>query len=80
MSRFSGEDASVAIRDRFEALEEVRSALRKAGLDKAALVLGIDYTKSNEWTGAVAYEGRCLHAVDADCACAARSPRNAGTV
>ena len=64
MSHFSGTGPSVAIRDGFEALEEVRAALRRAGLEKAALVLGVDYTKSNEWTGAVSYEGRCLHAVD----------------
>jgi len=29
----------------------VTTALRKEGLESSNLILGIDFTKSNEWTG-----------------------------
>jgi E3 ubiquitin-protein ligase RGLG len=36
---------------RYESLEDVQRALRRAGLEKSDLIIGIDFTKSNEWTG-----------------------------
>jgi hypothetical protein len=39
------------IRDRFESLEEVTEALKKAGVESSDLILAIDLTKSNEWSG-----------------------------
>ncbi|KAJ0042692.1 hypothetical protein Pint_17139 [Pistacia integerrima] len=39
------------IPDNFKTLEEVTAALREAGLESSNLILGIDFTKSNEWTG-----------------------------
>ncbi|URE04027.1 E3 ubiquitin-protein ligase [Musa troglodytarum] len=38
------------IADNFSSLEEVISALRDAGLESSNLILGIDFTKSNDWT------------------------------
>ncbi|KAH9668778.1 E3 ubiquitin-protein ligase RGLG3 [Citrus sinensis] len=36
--------------DNYNTLDEVISALREAGLESSNLILGIDFTKSNEWT------------------------------
>ncbi|KAK6150771.1 hypothetical protein DH2020_015703 [Rehmannia glutinosa] len=38
------------IADNFHSLDEVIDALRAAGLESSNLILGIDFTKSNEWT------------------------------
>lgn len=39
------------IADNFSSLDQVISALRHEGLESSNLILGIDFTKSNEWTG-----------------------------
>ncbi|KAH7473878.1 E3 ubiquitin-protein ligase RGLG2 [Phytophthora ramorum] len=39
------------IPDRYETIEQVQSDLRKAGLESSNLILGIDFTESNTWTG-----------------------------
>lgn len=51
------------IADAFETLEQVQHALRTAGLESSQLILGIDFTKSNEWTGKHSFNGQCLHTV-----------------
>ncbi|KAG2667047.1 hypothetical protein I3760_15G093900 [Carya illinoinensis] len=51
------------IPDKFSSLEEVTAALRSAGLESSNLILGIDFTKSNEWTGQVSFNNRSLHAI-----------------
>lgn len=38
------------IPDNFSSLDQVTLALREAGLESSNLILGIDFTKSNEWT------------------------------
>jgi hypothetical protein len=52
------------IPDRFTSYGQVTSALRHAGLESSQLVVGIDFTKSNTWTGAKSFGGRCLHDLD----------------
>jgi len=54
-----------AIADQFKTMEEVQDALRKSGLESSNLIIGVDFTKSNEWTGKNTFGGRCLHALDA---------------
>uniref|UniRef100_A0A453SG04 RING-type domain-containing protein n=1 Tax=Aegilops tauschii subsp. strangulata TaxID=200361 RepID=A0A453SG04_AEGTS len=42
-------------------LNWVTEALAQAGLESSNLIVGIDFTKSNEWTGKISYNRRCLH-------------------
>lgn len=51
------------IGDNFNSIEQVTSALRGAGLETSNLIVGIDFTKSNEWTGKDSFNGRSLHAI-----------------
>ncbi|GAV84443.1 Copine domain-containing protein/zf-C3HC4_3 domain-containing protein [Cephalotus follicularis] len=49
------------IADNYTSLEEVTEALARAGLESSNLIVGIDFTKSNEWTGAKSFKRRSLH-------------------
>ncbi|KAL7140641.1 hypothetical protein ABFS83_08G002500 [Erythranthe nasuta] len=49
------------IADNYNSLHEVTEALKHAGLESSNLIVGIDFTKSNEWTGKRSYNGRSLH-------------------
>ncbi|XP_023745278.1 E3 ubiquitin-protein ligase RGLG2 [Lactuca sativa] len=49
------------IADDYETLEQVTSALAQAGLESSNLIVGIDFTKSNEWTGTKSFNRRSLH-------------------
>lgn len=49
------------IPDRFKTIGEVQAAVRSAGLESSNLILGVDFTKSNTWTGIESFGGRCLH-------------------
>ncbi|KAI3497657.1 hypothetical protein L1887_33111 [Cichorium endivia] len=51
------------IADDYETLEQVTSALAQAGLESSNLIVGIDFTKSNEWTGARSFNRRSLHSI-----------------
>ncbi|PWA63398.1 von Willebrand factor, type A, Copine, Zinc finger, RING/FYVE/PHD-type [Artemisia annua] len=41
----------------------VTQALAQAGLESSNLIVGIDFTKSNEWTGKHSFNNRSLHSV-----------------
>lgn len=49
------------IADNFTSLDQVTSALRESGLESSNLILGIDFTKSNEWTGRRSFKRKSLH-------------------
>ncbi|KAF7075207.1 hypothetical protein CFC21_079998 [Triticum aestivum] len=49
------------IADDFRSVEQVTDALAQAGLESSNLIVGIDFTKSNEWTGKFSFHGRSLH-------------------
>ncbi|CAN8236431.1 unnamed protein product [Cochlearia groenlandica] len=49
------------ISDDYSSLEQVTEALARAGLESSNLIVGIDFTKSNEWTGAKSFNRKSLH-------------------
>uniref|UniRef100_A0A6N2KUD7 Copine C-terminal domain-containing protein n=1 Tax=Salix viminalis TaxID=40686 RepID=A0A6N2KUD7_SALVM len=51
------------IPDNFNSLDQVISSLREAGLESSNLILGVDFTKSNEWTGRHSFLRKSLHAI-----------------
>eukprot|EP00163_Fabomonas_tropica_P018236 TRINITY_DN324_c0_g1_i2.p1 TRINITY_DN324_c0_g1~~TRINITY_DN324_c0_g1_i2.p1 ORF type:complete len:443 (-),score=119.12 TRINITY_DN324_c0_g1_i2:205-1533(-) len=55
-----------AIEDKYETIEEVQDALKEAGLHSSNLILGLDYTESNHYTGINTFDGRCLHDISPD--------------
>lgn len=54
------------IADDYSSLEQVTEALSHAGLESSNLIVGIDFTKSNEWTGRNSFNKRCLHHIGND--------------
>eukprot|EP00210_Caulerpa_lentillifera_P001961 g1882.t1 len=52
------------ILDQYESLQEVQDALHQAGLESSQLIVGVDFTKSNEWTGKYSFNGKCLHFIE----------------
>lgn len=52
------------ILDQYENIEDVQEGLRKNGLESSQLIIGIDFTKSNEWSGKYSFGGKCLHHLD----------------
>ena len=53
-----------AIQDKYTSLDQVQDALRKCGLESSNLIIGVDFTKSNTWTGKSTYGGHCLHEIN----------------
>jgi len=56
---FSKKFAKIA--DRFQTLAELQEGLRECGLESSNLIIAIDFTKSNTWTGKNSFGGFCLH-------------------
>jgi len=54
------------ILDKFNTLAEVQTALREAGLEASQLIVGVDFTQSNEWQGKESFGGDCLHKISAN--------------
>jgi len=50
-----------AFKKQYSSLEEVQEALRKAGLESSNLIIGVDFTKSNTWTGKNTFSGYSFH-------------------
>ncbi|KAL1202160.1 E3 ubiquitin-protein ligase RGLG5 [Cardamine amara subsp. amara] len=49
------------IADNYRSIDEVTAALSHAGLESSNLIVGVDVTKSNEWTGARSFGRKSLH-------------------
>ncbi|MCL7037491.1 hypothetical protein MKW94_010059 [Papaver nudicaule] len=49
------------IDDNYDTLEQVLHALIDAGVESTSTIIGIDFTKSNEWTGAKSFNNKSLH-------------------
>ncbi|KAI6699887.1 hypothetical protein NL676_014211 [Syzygium grande] len=62
-SNYGHEHRSTHFGDNFSSLDQVTTALRDAGLESSNLILGIDFTKSNEWSGRRSFGRRNLHAI-----------------
>ncbi|TYG59283.1 hypothetical protein ES288_D08G289400v1 [Gossypium darwinii] len=65
VSKLSAKAKYGFIDDNFSTLHQVTAALRGSGLESSNLIIGIDFTKSNEWTGQVSFNNRSLHAIGA---------------
>ncbi|XP_054720018.1 copine family protein 1-like [Uloborus diversus] len=52
-----------AFRDHFRSYAEVTAAMRRAGLERVRLIVGIDFSASNEWQGRRTFKGELLHAL-----------------
>jgi len=52
--------------DKYKTIEQVQQALRESGLESSNLIMGIDYTKSNESNGLRTFHRRSLHYLSND--------------
>lgn len=50
-----------AIQDKFFSIVEVSKAIKSAGLETSNLIIGVDFTASNEWQGRKSFHGKSLH-------------------
>ena len=40
---------------------EISDAVRKAGLERSNVIIGVDFSASNEWQGRQSFDGKSLH-------------------
>lgn len=50
-----------AIKDNYESVEDLKQDLKKSGLESSRMIIGIDFTQSNERTGEESFGGKSLH-------------------
>jgi len=55
------------IGDNYKTFDELQLGLRQAGLESSNLIIGVDFTKSNLWTGQKTFGGNSLHAIMPNC-------------
>ena len=55
--RRSSKRCFTPIPDRYTTLAEVTKGIREAGLESSNLIIGVDFTKSNLWTGSESFGG-----------------------
>lgn len=64
ISGLTHNDFELNVVDKYSSFDDLQRALRTCGLEAASLIIGIDFTKSNEWTGANSFNGKHLHSID----------------
>jgi len=55
------------IGDNYKTYGELQKGLREAGLENSNIILGVDFTKSNIWTGQKTFGGNSLHTILPNC-------------
>ncbi|KAH9525816.1 Copine protein 2 [Bulinus truncatus] len=60
---YNGYKTFFAFEDRFCNFEDVARACRKAGLETCGLIVGVDFSASNEWQGRKTFSAQNLHKV-----------------
>ncbi|GFN96106.1 E3 ubiquitin-protein ligase rglg2-like [Plakobranchus ocellatus] len=60
---YNGYKTFYSFEDRFCNFEDVARACRKAGLETCGLIVGVDFSASNEWQGRKTFSGQNLHKV-----------------
>lgn len=50
-----------AFLDRFSSYEEVARAIKLTGITRSDMIIGVDFSASNEWQGRKSYQGRSCH-------------------
>ncbi|XP_072971767.1 E3 ubiquitin-protein ligase RGLG1-like [Typha angustifolia] len=51
------------IDDNYDNFEQVITAIQQSGLESSNLIVGVDFTKSNEWAGKEFFNGHNLHQI-----------------
>mmetsp|Transcript_25122 Transcript_25122/g.51087 ORF Transcript_25122/g.51087 Transcript_25122/m.51087 type:complete len:282 (+) Transcript_25122:123-968(+) len=54
------------IADKYNTIEEVQGALRKAGLESSDIILAVDFTEINKTAGSKSFGGKSLHDTGSD--------------
>jgi E3 ubiquitin-protein ligase RGLG len=49
------------IRDKYTSLSDIKEALQSVGLESSNLIIGVDFTKSNESSGKISFHNKNLH-------------------